>query len=74
MIWVTRLPRYYLVHNFLLFGGGHPQIDAGGLYALVTHQIRQQSYVVVFFNEIPFHSPFIEERPCKIPSKDFQNF
>ena len=52
MIHATALPSDNLVHNFLLFGGRHPQIDTGGLYALVTHQIRQQSYVVVFFDEI----------------------
>ena len=52
MILVTTLPSDHLVHNFLLFGGGHPQIDAGSFYTLMPHQIRQQSYVVVFFNEV----------------------
>ena len=52
MIHATALPSDNLVHNFLLFGGRHPQIDTGGFYAFMPHQIGQQSYVVVFFNEI----------------------
>ncbi len=52
MTWETCLPCDNFVHYFLLLRCGHSQIDTGGFYAFMPHQIGQQSYVVVFFNEI----------------------
>ena len=63
-----------LCPKFLLFRCGHTQVYTSGLYALMPHQIRQQSHVVVFFNEMPLHSLVFAVRPCEIPSKNFQNF
>ena len=37
-------------------------------------KIRQQSYVVVFFNEISLHPIVFAVRPCKIPPENFQKF
>ena len=46
------LPDDDLIDDGLLFGGGAPEVDTGGLDALMSHQIGKQSYVVVFVKEI----------------------
>ena len=46
------LPRYYFIDKGLLFACSPAEIDASGFNALVTHQVGEQSNVVVLFKEI----------------------
>ena len=46
------LPDDDLIDDGLLFGGGAPEVDTGGLDALMPHQIGKQGYVVVLVKEI----------------------
>lgn len=40
------LPGYNLIHDCPLFGGRASQIDAGGLYTFVPHQIGKQCNII----------------------------
>ena len=44
-------PVHHTVHDGLLLGAGPPQIDPGGLNALMSHKVRQQGQVIEPFQK-----------------------
>ena len=48
----SSLPGDDAIDYGLLFAGGASKVDAGGFDALVSHQVGEQSDVIVFFEEI----------------------
>ncbi len=59
-------------YNFFIFAPTNPPFTYRP--KSTSPKIRQQSYVVVFFNEISLHSLVFIVRPCKISPENFQNF
>lgn len=49
---IAQLPIYNFVDDGLLFAGGAAQVDAGGFYAFVTHQVGEQRNVVKSVEEV----------------------
>lgn len=52
-------PVHHTVHDGLLLGAGPPQIDPGGLNALMSHKVRQQGQVIEPFQKA-FGKPVAE--------------
>ena len=46
------LPCYHFIYNLALLGSRSAQIDTGGFYTLVSHEVSKQGYVVELFKEV----------------------
>lgn len=46
------LPSHNSIHERLLFAGSSAQIDTGGFYAFVSHQVCKQRNVILTFQEV----------------------
>ena len=42
----------YSIYNLLLFGAATAQIDTGGFYAFMSHEVGKQRYIIEFLQKI----------------------
>ena len=49
---VNLLPGDDFIHYLLLFQSAFPEVNPGGFYAFVSHQVCKEGYIIVFIKKI----------------------